>query len=64
MKGGDEGDGVAVLDHVIETALELPVAVVDQNKNARTPVHQNHVIEGFLEKEREKEVGKQTLCCP
>ena len=64
MKGGDEGDGVAVLDHVIETTLELPVAVVDQNKNARTPTHQNNVRDGVLEKEREKEVEKQTLCCP
>lgn len=39
VESGDEGDGVTVLDHVVETAFELPVAVVDQNKNARTPVH-------------------------
>ena len=44
VESGDEGDGVAVLDHVVEAALQLPIAVVDQNENSWTPVHPKIVI--------------------
>ena len=65
VESRDESDGVAVLDHVVETALELPVAVVDQDENSRTPVHQNRMRGKGGEGGKEgTEVEKQTLCCP
>lgn len=36
MQRGDEDDGVAVFELIIQTVLELPIRVVDQHENART----------------------------
>lgn len=43
MKCADEDDLVAVLQHVLDFALELPVAVVDQHQDARSAVPEQEI---------------------
>lgn len=38
MQGRDEDNLIAVLENIVELSLELPVGVVDQNKDARATV--------------------------
>lgn len=37
MQGGDEDDLVVVLQDVITLPFQLPIGVVDQDENARSP---------------------------
>ena len=36
VQRGDEDDGVSITQHVLQPVLQLPIGVVDQNKNAGT----------------------------
>lgn len=42
VEGGDEGDGVTVLNHVVETTFQFPITIIDQHKDSRTPVNHSH----------------------